>query len=160
MLCLAVMTTRQGTFIVYTLHIGKMGLLWNPRNQCTSVTITAKVLGHWVSRDYSIVHWLRYLARWRWMTIWEQIIGASLSEPHTSVTALRDACVCMYVCMSGTTIYRIFKLNKRIQFCTRATYWVLVRETDRVLSDRKGLLLDCSVGAKETRSEEDQSTQR
>ena len=27
------------------------------------------------------------------------IIGASLSEPHTSVTALQDACVCMYVCM-------------------------------------------------------------
>ena len=26
------------------------------------------------------------------------IIGASLSEPHTSVTALLDACVCMYVC--------------------------------------------------------------
>ena len=24
-------------------------------------------------------------------------IGASLSEPHTSVTALRDACTCMYV---------------------------------------------------------------
>ena len=35
-----------------------------------------------------------------------------------------------------------------------------MRETDRVLSNRKGLLLDCSVGAKETRSEEDQSTQR
>ena len=27
------------------------------------------------------------------------LIGASLSDPHTRVTALRDACVCMYVCM-------------------------------------------------------------
>ena len=29
-----------------------------------------------------------------------KIIGVSLSEPHTSVTALQDTCVCMYVCMS------------------------------------------------------------
>ena len=27
------------------------------------------------------------------------IFGASLSEPHTSVTALLDPCVCMYVCL-------------------------------------------------------------
>ena len=27
------------------------------------------------------------------------LIGASLSEPHTSVTALQDACVCMSVCV-------------------------------------------------------------
>ena len=27
-----------------------------------------------------------------------KLIGASVSEPHTSVTALRDACVCMSVC--------------------------------------------------------------
>ena len=26
------------------------------------------------------------------------IIGASLSEPHTSVTTLLDACVCMFAC--------------------------------------------------------------
>ena len=38
------------------------------------------------------------------------LIGASLSEPHTNVTALRT-CVCMYVCMSVclfTAIYRKF----------------------------------------------------
>ena len=29
------------------------------------------------------------------------IIGASLSEPHTSVTALLDACVCMSACACG-----------------------------------------------------------
>ena len=29
------------------------------------------------------------------------VIGASLSEPHASMTALLDVCVCMYVCMSA-----------------------------------------------------------
>ena len=29
-----------------------------------------------------------------------QVIGASLSEPHTSVIALQDACVCLSVCLS------------------------------------------------------------
>ena len=28
------------------------------------------------------------------------IIGATLSEPHTSVTALQDTCVCLSVCLS------------------------------------------------------------
>ena len=27
------------------------------------------------------------------------IIGASLSEPHTSVTSLRSACVCLLACL-------------------------------------------------------------
>ena len=31
-------------------------------------------------------------------------IGASLSEPHTSVTALRDACVCMSVGLRPYTV--------------------------------------------------------
>ena len=34
-----------------------------------------------------------------------KLIGASLSEPHTSVTALRT-CVCMLVCWFGLTTYR------------------------------------------------------
>ena len=34
----------------------------------------------------------------RLVYIKEAIVGASLSEPHTSVTSLRT-CVCMYVCM-------------------------------------------------------------
>ena len=50
-----------------------------------------------------------------WSSSW--LIGASLSELHTSVTALQDACVCPV----RPTIYRIFKLNERIQFCTHAT---------------------------------------
>ena len=28
-----------------------------------------------------------------------QLVWVSLSEPHTSGTALQDACVCMYVCL-------------------------------------------------------------
>ena len=36
-----------------------------------------------------------------------QMIGASLREPHTSVTALPDACVCPV----RVAIYRKFKLN-------------------------------------------------
>ena len=44
------------------------------------------------------------------------VIRASLSEPHTSVTALQDACRCPV----RPTIYRIFKLNERIRFCTHA----------------------------------------
>ena len=35
------------------------------------------------------------------------LFGASLSEPNTSVTALRKLCVCMYVCLSAA-IYRKF----------------------------------------------------
>jgi len=39
-----------------------------------------------------------------------KMIGASLSEPHTSVTALRT-CVCMYVCMSVCTVCRPYTEN-------------------------------------------------
>ena len=35
------------------------------------------------------------------------VIGASLSEPHTSVTALRT-CVCMLACLLAWAIYRKF----------------------------------------------------
>ena len=48
-----------------------------------------------------------------------EVIGASLSEPHTSVNALQDTCVCMYryVCLR-VAIYRKFKLNERIYMYT------------------------------------------
>ena len=48
-------------------------------------------------------------------------VGASLSEPHTSETALQVACTYVYVCPVRPTIYRmgslyrIFKLNERIR---------------------------------------------
>ena len=37
---------------------------------------------------------------------WVKLIGASLSEPHTSVTAFAEV-VCMYVCLLAA-IYRKF----------------------------------------------------
>ena len=36
-----------------------------------------------------------------------KFIGASLSEPHTSVTLLRT-CVCMLACLLGPTTYQKF----------------------------------------------------
>ena len=38
------------------------------------------------------------------------VIGASLSETHTSVTALR-MCVCIYACLLGPTTYRKFYMS-------------------------------------------------
>ena len=69
------------------------------------------------------------------------IIGASLSEPHASLTGLQDACTCpvrMYVrpylnLTNGYDFAHVLKLLR------------LEREA------RKGLLLDCS--AKETRAD-------
>jgi len=66
------------------------------------------------------LHWM-VATRW-WDTILhhlcskmcKHIIGASLSEPHTSMTALQDVCVCMYVCLL-VAIYRKFKLNERMR---------------------------------------------
>ena len=42
------------------------------------------------------------------------ITGTSLNEPHTSVTALQHACVCLSVCLR-VAIYRKFKLNKHAE---------------------------------------------
>ena len=39
------------------------------------------------------------------------VIGASLSEPHTSGTALQDPCVFLFV-YDRVAIYRKFKLNE------------------------------------------------
>ena len=107
-------------------------------------------------------------------------VGASLSEPHTSVTALRDACVCLSVCLFAA-IYRKFNLTNgnegisSLHTCSsnswsmqvgtmdpslsNSTLMDLLSARDRLRLERKGLLLDCSVGAKETRSE-DQSRPR
>ena len=51
------------------------------------------------------------------------LIGASLSKPHTSGTALQEVCVCWFVCMFVHGHIQEFKLNERIrtfQICTRA----------------------------------------
>ena len=42
------------------------------------------------------------------------IIGTSLSEPHTSMTALRT-CMCMFACLLGPTTYYKFQVNARVQ---------------------------------------------
>ena len=52
--------------------------------------------------------WIVYEAKQIPVTA-DSLVGASLSEPHTSVTALLDACVCLRV-----AIYRKFKLSERI----------------------------------------------
>ena len=44
------------------------------------------------------------LPSWADDTLNYALIGASLSEPHTSVTALRKLCVCMYVCLRPYTV--------------------------------------------------------
>ena len=46
------------------------------------------------------------------------VIGASLSEPHTSVTALLDVCVCMSVCVRPYT--ENLNWANRFQICTCA----------------------------------------
>ena len=68
-----------------------------------------------------------------------KVIGAGLSEPHTSVTALR-MCVCMYVCMSVCGhIPKI--LNKRVEI-------LILRRSSSVCEARR---LECSVGYLELR---------
>ena len=113
-----------------------------------------------------------------------EIIGASLSKPHTCIAN------CEYGCLSicWITNGHIPNLNwtnrnegtRALQICTcakafqcsvrwmwqrtphhvtqcRWIYWV--RKTDCIWSERKGLLQDCSV-AKDNRSEGDQSRPR
>ena len=46
------------------------------------------------------------------------IIGASLSELHTSVIALRVVCVCMYVRLRAAIYWKFIKLNEQIQSYT------------------------------------------
>ena len=40
----------------------------------------------------------------------DHLIGAHLSEPHTSVTALQKY-LCLYVCLFGPTTYRKFQMS-------------------------------------------------
>ena len=105
------------------------------------------------------------------------LIRASLIEPHTSVTALQDACVCLFA-----AIYRKLNLTNgnegilTLHMCctnswsmqvdtmdpspSNSTPMDLLNARDRLRLERvETLLLDCSVGSKETRSE-DQSRPR
>ena len=78
------------------------------------------------------------------------IIGVSLSEPHTSVTALLDACVCMYVCLWPYTE----NLNERTDFkFAHVLKQIHVRWTNstpmkarlRTMTDKGRLLTDGTV---------------
>ena len=101
-----------------------------------------------------------------------ELIGASLSEPHTSVTALRDACVCMYVCLRPyTENFNLTNRNESISTLHTCSWSMQVDTMDPSLSNstpidllnardrlrlerEKRLLLDCSVSTKETRNED------
>ena len=50
-------------------------------------------------RTYRLLICISYTISYRTYTLhFVYFIGASLSEPHTSMTALQDACVCMSAC--------------------------------------------------------------
>ena len=81
-----------------------------------------------------------------------RLIGASLSELHTSVTAL-NTCVCIYLCLLRSTTYCKFQMRAfRILQCLRRRVFQLSRE-----NEHEGLLPDCRVGVKESESEDDSS---
>ena len=76
------------------------------------------------------------------------IFGTSLSEPHTSVTALRMR-VCIYACTLVWTDHFLKAFRYFIMFeslCQRVL--PLSRK-----NKREGLLPDCRVGVKESESE-------
>ena len=116
-----------------------------------------------------------------------EIIGASLSKPHTALHCKLHVCMPVYLLVyiwpytenlnrtnrnEGTRTLQIWTRAKAFQCSVwwmwqrtphhvtqcRWIYWV--RETDCIWSERKGLLLDCSVSTKDNRSEGDQSGPR
>ena len=106
------------------------------------------------------------------------LIGASLSEPHTSVTALCMR-VSIYLSMDQplTGNFKSADLqNLYVHVCTSNSNLILkmimefsrsssttvdlLSARDCILSERKGLLPGYSVGAKETESEDDHNKLR
>ena len=103
----------------------------------------------------------------------KRAIGASLSEPHTSVTALRTR-VSIYLSVYGPTTYRKFcgftkfvcaRVHFKFKFDSEmimefsrssSTTVDLLSARERLRLEREeGLLPGYSVGAKETESEDD-----
>ena len=80
----------------------------------------------------------------------------SLSEPHTSVTALHT---CVYLCLDhGPTTYRNFKsAHSNISQRRNVHADVRVLQPSRE-NEREGLLPDCRVGMKESESEDNSSS--
>ena len=90
-----------------------------------------------------------------------KLIGTSLSEPHTSVPALRTH-VCMLVCLFVWTDYLSWSLNERIQIISR--WWNVHTDTyfsEQLSKSRENeherVLPDCRVVVKENKSEDDLS---
>ena len=54
-----------------------------------------------------------YILFLQWAGLGTRLVGASLSEPHTSGTALRK-CVCIYACLRPYTVKKFFKANLNI----------------------------------------------
>ena len=84
------------------------------------------------------------------------VIGASLSEPDTSLTAL-CMCVCAYACLLfGLTTYCKFQMSAFEYFtgidCSRQRALKLNRENESEV-----LLSDCSVRMKQSGDEDDSS---
>ena len=71
-------------------------------------------------------------------------IGASLSEPHTSGTALRT-CVCMFACLLACLLAAIYRKFLMIGLNFNIT------KIELMYSIGEGLLSECSVGDPEWR---------
>ena len=84
------------------------------------------------------------------------VIGASLSEPHTSVTALRK-CVCVSACLFGPTTYRKFQMSAFKYFMSTPIVRRTLQLSLSLENEREGLLPDCRFGVKECESEDDLS---
>ena len=133
-------------------------LLWQPLHHTDPVSTAALILArhkdsqHEEKKDkdqlaiymyvYMYIH--TYVYMFPDISI-QNIIGASLSEPHTSVTALRT-CVYMFVCLLTWTDHLPKILNERIQ----------IFHEDRYREASEGQWRsDCQSAASATRSEDD-----
>ena len=90
----------------------------------------------------------------------ELLIGASLSEPHTSMTAMRK-CVCIYACLFGPTTYCKFQMSTFKYFTMIACHVHADVHFSQLSLNREneceGLLPDCKFSVKESESEDDLS---
>ena len=97
----------------------------------------------------------------------QRLVGASLSEPHTSVTALQDACghiPKILIEQTETKVTYNFKFAHMLKlFCAMEEDSSPCNSTPMNLlsaKDRLHLERDCSASAKENRKEGNQSRDR
>ena len=120
------------------------------------------------------IHCQEFIGLWSPTLHSLHVIGASLSEPHTSMTVLQDACVCLSVCLH-VAIYR--KLNwtngnegmHTFQIYTRAkaVWWIATEDSSpcnsmpmNVLSVRDRLLLEARLQHRRQREQEGRRSKR